>query len=137
MYLYLASPFPFRCTGTWPAHSPFDVLEHGQPIPLSMSWNMVSLFPFRCPGTWPAHFPFTWKRKALRTSFTSDTTRAFQFKAITSQDVRPHINIRTALSIAFANIDCEGFSITPIFILLPYFTLLIISFIVWLHIDYT
>jgi hypothetical protein len=47
---------------------------------------------------------------------TSSTTRVLHLKVITNQDVRICINIHTKLSIAVANIDCEGFSITHIFI---------------------
>jgi len=91
---------------------------------------------FQFMGSCLAHSTLLGNIRGFRTS---STTRVFHFKVITSQDVRICINIHTKLNIAVADIDCEGFSITHIFIfsLLPYFTLFVIPFILWFHIVYT
>jgi len=69
---------------------------------------------------------FTWKHNGFKKS---DVTRLLPFKAIINQVVRIYVNIRTALSIAVANIDCEGFSIAHI---LYHFALFFIEFYVTL-----
>jgi hypothetical protein len=93
-----------------------------------MSWLVVTLKwnTRKC----PAHPPLLGSIRCLKTN---TTTRVFLFKFITNQDVRICINIHTELSIALANIQHEGFSITHIFIFYPF----IISYLVFYSIYFT
>ena len=121
------------------ARAMFDALRiltqiHKSWLAITLEWNtrvvvlvLNPLFPSKGGG-------------GLRSLRTSNTTRVFHFKVIISQDLRICVNIRNALSTALANMHCECFPITRIFIfiLLLYLTLFFfIPFILRFHTDYT